>query len=157
MRKKTRGLSGRLDSYLLYWPLGVIVFAVFVTRADRAKRLESAFHDYITRKKRFLEPQMHSHTSEWAILSKIEIYSMIESVLAQYAGYVVQKHIFNPPQLLTSTGREVVRRQVEEKTPEQQKTGGEGGANVPVRSPATRQLVNERIRRNIIRGTTQLQ
>lgn len=151
--KKTRGLSGRLDSYLLYWPLGVIVFAVFVTRADRAKLLESAFHDYVTRKKRYLEPQMHSHTSEWAILNQDEIYSMITSVMREHSGYVSRKHVFTPPRLLSSTGREVLRREVETKTPEAQKGNG---SNVPVLATPQRQALNKQVRRNISRQISQL-
>jgi hypothetical protein len=149
--KKTKGLQSRLDSYLLYWPLGVIVFAVFVTRADRAKLLERAFHDYVTLKKRFLEPQMHSHTSEWAILTKPEIYSMIEAVMSQHKGYAMRQDIFQPPRLLQSTGKEVARREVEAKTPENQRP-----SNVVAPTPNTRKLINEKVRKSIIRQMSDL-
>lgn len=100
---RTAGLSSRLDQYLLYWPLGVHIFGIFTTRYDRTNALEKIFHNYVKTKGKVLEPQLHTHESEWAIMSLQDCYIMMNVISERYQTAYCSAYIFNPSKMILAT------------------------------------------------------
>lgn len=92
-----RGLSSRLDSYLLCYPRGFNIFGLVVTKKKEAVKLERKIHSYLAGKGRKFDLK-HSHIEEWYWLSLEDIEKTIQ--LHQETPNVLDSVVFTPPHFL---------------------------------------------------------
>ena len=75
-------MNHRLNSYLLYWPAGIIAFSIFQTDTlNDAQTLEKNIHKYLVAKQRHVVSE-HTHTDEWFSLTMQEISNLIQTIIA---------------------------------------------------------------------------
>jgi len=92
-----RGLSSRLDSYLLCYPRGFNIFGLIVTKKKEAVNLERKIHSYLAGKGRKFELE-HSHIEEWYWLSLEDIEKTIK--LYKEIPNALDSVVFTPPHFL---------------------------------------------------------
>jgi hypothetical protein len=77
---RANNLRHRLNSYLLYWPMGVHVYSIFFAPKAKVGELERSIHRYLNSKKCYVISD-HSHTEEWFTLSHQELRILVRTVL----------------------------------------------------------------------------
>jgi hypothetical protein len=87
--KRGKGLGGRLDSYLLYYPFGFKVLCILGTQQQYALRLEKAIHNVLRAKMRQMESQ-HSHSGEWFLLNKQDIVTLYKGLMMTSPNYIIK-------------------------------------------------------------------
>ena len=109
--KAQKSLRRRLSSYLLYWPTGVVVYALVGTKTlAQATWLEVFLHNFLrlcgTRyrrpgKERLAQPK-HSHLSEWFILDEIMVRNLVSTFFSGRGQHIlsISKNIFGKRRLL---------------------------------------------------------
>ena len=102
--KRKGGLGRRLDSYLLCYPQGYYLFAVFQTQAAKAYPLEKFIHQYL-QGKGFKTVFDHSHSEEWFRLTMTQLRQFIPQIPQR--TNIPKTSIFLPqPLLIHSTGKQ---------------------------------------------------
>lgn len=96
------GLASRIDGYLLYWPLGVCVYGVILTKRSNAYTLESLIHSFLKDKGRQCAA-VHNHREEWFWLNSTYIPAMIQAFCSHYSTNGTNCFAPTDPYLLSST------------------------------------------------------
>jgi len=104
--KKYGGLGRRLDSYLLCYPRGYLIFAVMQTQGKYAYKLEKWLHSYFTSKK-YKAVYNHSRVEEWYHLSPTDIYSTLAAIMrsTDIGGCITKHNIYQPAVFVDTNGR----------------------------------------------------
>jgi hypothetical protein len=75
-----KDLQHRLNAYLLYWPVGIKVFAIFeCTSNGLARRFEKSVHEYLNTKAKYVVTD-HSHDEEWFSLSVDDVAKIVDLI-----------------------------------------------------------------------------
>lgn len=120
---KSRGLEGRLDSYLLCYPLGFTLFAVFTGEAAKARPFENNFQSYLAGKGRKRHDLQHSHGEEWYDLKISEIKALQEAIRASGRKYFRSEfYCGERGRWFSATNRKPARTVRPQQTPERRTT-----------------------------------
>jgi len=103
--KRIDGISSRLQSYLLCYPQGFSVIALFSSRYNHAYRLEKDFQQYLTTKG-YKTDFPHSRTEEWYRIPWSQLKKGIQTFEKHFAGSICKKSVFlKKPFFLKTNGR----------------------------------------------------
>lgn len=100
--KKTSGLKGRIDQYLLYWPAGVRVWAVLTTSYKKSRTIEQDIHSYLASKER-QATFFHNHREEWFWVSPSNIRSLVEAYAEKHHANTMFLSVDNPGYTIHTT------------------------------------------------------
>lgn len=77
----TNSLRTRIESYMLYWPLGVHVFGIIQTHDDvTARTLESRIHGFLVSKRKHIHFTQSTHLEEWFWLKLADIKAICDAL-----------------------------------------------------------------------------
>lgn len=120
---KSRGLEGRVDSYLLCYPLGFTIFGIFSGEAQKARAFEGNFQQYLAGKGRKREDLKHSHAEEWYELKLSEIETLIETIRAGGRKFHRSEFYCGPRgRWFSVTNRQPARTVQRQATPDRRRT-----------------------------------
>jgi hypothetical protein len=87
--KVGKGLGRRIDSYLLYYPLGFKVLCIITTLAKHAGKVEKMIHNVLRSKMRQMETK-HSHSGEWFTLTRNDIEAIFYGLSSITPNYMIK-------------------------------------------------------------------
>ena len=105
--RPNKGIGQRLDQYLLYYPWGFHVIALYQTKKQNATKLENVIHNLLRLKGRQMDSN-HSHTKEWFQLNLRDITKLHQAILSSSDNYIINNnsHLFaDNPQVISSNTR----------------------------------------------------